>query len=175
MIFRFGLFELNTDAEQLLKTGLTVRLQPQPYKLLCLLTSQAGKVVTRDDIRTTLWTDETFVDYEQGVNFAMKQVREALGDDADNPVYIQTIPKRGYRFIAPVDATARGVPQPIQLNRPGTDFNLQKALWFNIAELRLAEESRRQRQRAAKTAALWGGLALAVAALALAVAVLLWR
>ena len=176
MIFRFGLFELNTDTEQLLKTGHTVRLQPQPYKLLCLLTSQAGKVVTREDIRSTLWTDETFVDYEQGVNFAMKQVRDALGDDADSPVYIQTIPKRGYRFIAPVDATAHGVPQPIQLNRPGTDFNLQKALWFNIAELRLAEESRTERRRAAKAAAMWGGIALAVAALAaLALAVFLWR
>ena len=107
MIFRFGLFELNTDAEQLLKTGLTVRLQPQPYRLLCLLTSQTGKVVTRDDIRTTLWTDETFVDYEQGVNFAMKQVREALDDDADNPVYIQTIPKRGYRFVQHGNAPPR--------------------------------------------------------------------
>jgi DNA-binding winged helix-turn-helix (wHTH) protein len=176
MIFRFGLFELNTHTEQLLKTGHTVRLQPQPYKLLCLLTSQAGNVVTRDDIRATLWTGQTYVDYEQGVNFAMKQVRDALGDDADNPVYIQTIPKRGYRFIAPVDATALGVPQPIQLNRPGTDFNLQKALWFNIAELRLAEESRIQRRRVAKAAAMWGGVALAVAALAaLAVAVLLSR
>jgi DNA-binding winged helix-turn-helix (wHTH) protein len=169
MIFRFGLFELDTEAEQLLKTGRTVRLQPQPYKLLCLLTSQAGKVVTRDDIRTTLWADETFVDYEQGVNFAMRQVREALGDDADNPVYVQTLPKRGYRFIAPVDASAREAPQPIHLNLPGTDFNLQKVLWTNIAELRLAEAARKKRRQAAKAAMVWGGIGLAIAAIAVAV------
>jgi DNA-binding winged helix-turn-helix (wHTH) protein len=165
MIFRFGLFELDTESEQLLKTGHTVRIQQQPYKLLCLLISQAGKVVTRDDIRGRLWPAETFVDYDQGVNFAMKQLREALGDDADRPVYIQTGPKRGYRFIAPVDAGVRNSHQPpIQLNRPGTDLNLQKVLWSNIAELRLAEVERARRRRTAKLALLWGGLALATAA-----------
>src|SRR5260221_7080346 len=104
MIFRFGLFELDTESEQLLKEGRTVRIQQQPYKLLCLLITQAGRVVPRDEIRAALWPAETFVDYEQGVNFAMKQVREALGDNADHAVYVQTVPKRGYRFIAPVDA-----------------------------------------------------------------------
>src|SRR5512140_1228911 len=121
MIFRFGLFELDTESEQLLKTGRTVKSQQQPYKLLCLLIAQAGNVVSRDDIRARLWPAETFVDYDQGVNFAMKQVREALGDDADNPVYVQTVPKRGYRFIAPVHAGARSAPPTIPPYRLGTD------------------------------------------------------
>jgi DNA-binding winged helix-turn-helix (wHTH) protein len=166
MIFRFGLFELDTESEQLLKAGRSVKIQQQPYKLLCLLIAQAGKVVSRDDIRTALWPADTFVDYEQGVNFAMKQVRDALGDDAEHAVYIQTVPKRGYRFIAPVDAGARGAPPVIQLNRPGTDLNLQKVLWSNIAELRLAEAARAKRQQTIKVAAVWGGIAVAIAAIA---------
>jgi DNA-binding winged helix-turn-helix (wHTH) protein len=164
MIVRFGLFELDTESEQLLKAGRTVKIQQQPYKLLRLLITKAGKVVSRDEIRTALWPAETFVDYDQGVNFAMKQVREALGDDADHALYVQTVPKRGYRFIAPVDASDRDTPPPIP-RHPGTDLNLQKVLWSNIAELRVAEEARQQRVRMAKTAILWGGLALAVAAI----------
>jgi DNA-binding winged helix-turn-helix (wHTH) protein len=164
MIFRFGLFELDTESEQLLKEGRTVRIQQQPYKLLCLLITQAGRVVPREEIRAALWPAETFVDYDQGVNFAMKQVREALGDDADHAVYVQTLPKRGYRFIAPVDSGERGAPQPIRHSHPGTDLNLQKVLWSNIAELRLADEARKEQQRKTKAAILWGGLALAVVA-----------
>ena len=90
----------------------------------------------------------------------MKQVREALGDDADHPVYVQTVPKRGYRFIAPVDTSDRDAPQPIPPRYPGTDLNLQKVLWSNIAELRLAEEARKERQRKTRTAILWAGIAL---------------
>ena len=173
MIFRFGLFELDTESEQLLKGGRTVKIQQQPYKLLCVLITQAGKVVSRDEIRAALWPAETFVDYDQGVNFAMKQVREALGDDADHAVYVQTVPKRGYRFIAPVDAGERDVPQPIPPMHPGTDLNLQKVLWSNIAELRMAEEARKERSRKAKAAILWGGLALALVAVVVIGALLL--
>jgi DNA-binding winged helix-turn-helix (wHTH) protein len=163
MIFRFGLFELDTESEQLSKTGRTVKIQQQPYKLLCLLLGQAGKVVTREDIRAALWPAETFVDYDQGVNFAMKQVREALGDDADHPVYVVTVPKRGYRFIAPVDAGARGGPAVIQPNPRETNLELQKMLWANIAELRLADAARSDRRRKTKAALVWGGTAMALA------------
>jgi len=168
MIFRFGLFELDTESEQLLKTGRSVKIQQQPYKLLCLLITHAGKVVSRDDIRAALWPAETFVDYDQGVNFAMKQVREALGDDADHSVYIQTVPKRGYRFIAPVDAGEAGAAQPVQPKHSRTDLTLtlQKALWSNIAELRLAEVARAKRRRTMKVALLWAGIALAIGATA---------
>ncbi len=142
-ILRFGVFELDTEAEQLRKNGLTIRLQPQPYRLLKLLAAEAGRVVTRDEIRAALWKGDTFVDFDQGVNFAVKQVREALDDEAERSLYIQTVPKRGYRFVAPVEVVNAGSPA----GPGGTDLRLHKALWANIVELRLAEESRRRRRR----------------------------
>jgi DNA-binding winged helix-turn-helix (wHTH) protein len=141
-ILRFGVFELDTDSEQLRKNGVHIRLQPQPYKLLRLLASASGRLVSREEIRNELWTDKTFVDFDQGVNFAVKQVREALDDQAERGLYIQTVPKRGYRFVAPVEAVS-SVPAMVG----ATDSNLHKALWANIVELRLAEEGRRKRQR----------------------------
>jgi DNA-binding winged helix-turn-helix (wHTH) protein len=141
-ILRFGVFELDTQAEQLRKNGLTIRLQPQPFRLLTLLASEAGKVVTREEIRAALWKGDTFVDFEQGVNFAVKQVREALDDEAERSLYVQTVPRRGYRFVAPVEVVRAGAA-----GRQGTDLRLHKALWENIVELRLAEESRRRRRK----------------------------
>jgi DNA-binding winged helix-turn-helix (wHTH) protein len=141
-ILRFGVFELDTQAEQLRKNGLTIRLQPQPFRLLTLLVSEAGKVVTREDIRAALWKGDTFVDFEQGVNFAVKQVREALDDVAERSLYVQTVPRRGYRFVAPVEVVRVGAA-----GAHGTDLRLHKALWENIVELRLAEESRRRRRK----------------------------
>lgn len=143
-LVRFGAFELDIVAERLLKNGRTVRLQPQPFKLLTLLVSHGGQLVTREQIRTALWSGDTFVDVDQGVNFAIKQVRDALGEDADHPLYIQTVPRRGYRFVAPVDADDAEEPPP------GTDLSLHKALWTNIADLRLAEEQRAKRRKVLK-------------------------
>ena len=144
-LLRFGAFELDLEAERLLKNGRSVRLQPQPFRLLCLLAGQPSRIVTREDIRLALWSSDTFVDFEQGVNFAIKQVREALGEDADHPIYIQTVPKRGYKFVAPVEVVGA---QPTQGPLPRTDLALHKLLWTHIAELRLAEERRRKRRRA---------------------------
>ena len=160
-LLRFGAFELDIEAERLLKNGRGVRLQPQPFRLLCLLAGQAGRVVTREDIRLNLWTTDTFVDFEQGVNFAIKQVREALGEDADHPIYIQTVPKRGYRFVAPVEVVGAQAPQgppPVR-----TDLALHKLLWTHIAELRVSEDRRRKRRRAMLIGI---SAALAVAAIA---------
>ena len=166
-ILRFGTFELDAGAEQLLKNGRTVRLQPQPFKLLRLLAGLSGRVVTRDEIQSALWKSDTFVDFDQGVNFAIKQVREALGEDADRPVYIQTIPKRGYRFIAPVEVV---VPTEKGVRRGATtDLNLHKALWENIAELRLLEERRKKQHKMF----LLVGAGLGLVALALVVVLLL--
>src|SRR5262245_24619755 len=158
------MFELDLEAEQLLKNGRLVHLQPQPFKLLCLLTSQTGKLVTREEIRAALWKDDTFVDFEQGVNFAIKQVREALSDQAEHPVYIQTMPKRGYKFLVPVSAVAaHGSDQ----DRPAiVDTNLDKALWANIAELRLAEARGNRRQKVLTTALVIVAAALVLALLA---------
>lgn len=154
-VVRFGVFELDVSAARLLKNGRLVRLKPQPFKLLELLISRAGDVVTREEIREELWGSDTFVDFEQGVNSAVKQVREALGEDADRPLYLETVPKRGYRFIAPVD-----IPQGI-VPPKGTDLNLHKALWLNIAELRLAEQRRRERRRTLVFAAIAGAVLVA--------------
>jgi DNA-binding winged helix-turn-helix (wHTH) protein len=152
---RFGPYELDIDAGQLRRDDRVIRLQPQPFKLLWLLTSRPGRLLSRDEIRAALWTGDTLIDFEQGVNFAIKQVREALGDDSENPVYIQTVPRRGYRFIAPVD----GATAPRAQTRGMTDLNLQKVLWTNIAELRLAEARRAtQMKMIARAAAIAGGV-----------------
>ena len=153
---RFGVFQLDTDAGRLLKNGRVVRLKPQPFRLLQLLVARAGQVVSREEIREALWGAETFVDFEQGVNSAIKQVREALNEDADRPLYIETVPKRGYRFTAPVEP-------PFRLPAPrSTDLNLQKALWLNIAELKLAEERRKARRDRIRRLALIAGAVAAV-------------
>ena len=138
-----------------------VRLKPQPFRLLELLVSRAGEVVTREEIRDLLWGTDTFVDFDQGVNSAIKQVREALGEDADRPIYVETVPKRGYRFMAPIEG-----PKPASLPR-STDLNLQKALWLNVAELRLAEQRRRERRRRLLLAGVMAAIVLATIAIVL--------
>jgi DNA-binding winged helix-turn-helix (wHTH) protein len=161
-LVRFGTFEIDADAGQLLLDGRPVRLPPQPFKLLWLLASHPGQLLTREQIREALWAGDTFIDFDQGVNFAIKQVREALKDDAERPLYIQTVPKRGYRFIAPVDS-----PQEAATVPRGTDLNLQKVLWTNIAELRLAEAQRQARRNLLVKVA-------AISAAVLVVLLLLW-
>jgi DNA-binding winged helix-turn-helix (wHTH) protein len=158
-LIRFGTFQLDTQAGQLLKNGRVVRLKPQPLRLLQLLLSRPGDLVTRDEIRDVLWGTETFVDFEQGMNTAVRQIREALGDDAETPIFVETVPKRGYRFIAPVDSGAPA-PAPAPTSTRGTDLNLHKALWLNIAELRLAEVRRRKRRRHLYVSAIVAGVIL---------------
>jgi DNA-binding winged helix-turn-helix (wHTH) protein/tetratricopeptide (TPR) repeat protein len=99
---RFGPFRLDLDSKELHRSGIAVRLQPQPAKLLALLVERAGELVTRDEIRRTVWGVDTFVDFDQSVNFCIRQIRTALHDNADAPCYVETLPRRGYRFIAPV-------------------------------------------------------------------------
>lgn len=139
----FGDFELDVDAEELRRDGKRVKLQPQPFKLLVLLASQAGKPISRDEIRRHLWPEGTFVDFEQGVNFCVKQIREALNDGGAHNLYIETIPRRGYRFRVPVALRRPGL-SPSQPSSGGTTMRLQKILWTNIAELRMAEARRRR-------------------------------
>ena len=103
---RFGVFELDLQAGELRKGGALLHLPPQPFKILALLASRPGELVTREEIRSQVWGTDTFVDFEHGLNFAIKKIRDALGDDSETPRYIQTMPRRGYRFIAPVDAVA---------------------------------------------------------------------
>lgn len=111
-LLRFGVFELNVDTEGLFKSAIPVKLPPQPLKLLVFLASRSGQVVTRNEIQEQLWVGETFVDFEHGVNKCINQIRTALGDNADNPVYVETLPRRGYRFLAPVVSKTIPAPQP---------------------------------------------------------------
>ena len=118
---RFEDFELDVRSGELRRRGELLKLQPQPSKILTLLASRRGEVVSRNDIAREVWGSETFVDFERGLNFAISQIRTVLGDDAEQPRFIETVPKRGYRFIAPLkeqspDATAR-VPtrRPVKL------------------------------------------------------------
>lgn len=100
-VLRFGVFELDTRTGELRKSGTLIKLQPQPLKVLALLASRQGELVTREEIQQQVWGGETFVDFEQGLNYCIRQIRDALGDDADSPRYVETLPRRGYRFLVP--------------------------------------------------------------------------
>jgi len=103
---RFGVFEFDDRTLELTRDGRVVPLRLQPLKLLALLLAQPGELVSRDDLRRALWDDDTFVDFEQGLNHAIRELRAALGDAADSPRFVQTLPRRGYRFIAPAHSLA---------------------------------------------------------------------
>jgi DNA-binding winged helix-turn-helix (wHTH) protein len=103
-IARFGVFELDLSAGELRKSGVKLRLQGQPFQVLVLLLERAGDVVTREELRQKLWPSDTFVDFDHSVNTAINKVREALGDSASSPRYVETLARRGYRFIAPVQS-----------------------------------------------------------------------
>jgi DNA-binding winged helix-turn-helix (wHTH) protein/TolB-like protein len=105
---RFGQFVFDADAGALTREGVPVRLPPQPARVLTLLIARAGEVVSREQLHQQIWGGDTFVDFERGLNFAIGQIRSALGDSAESPRFIETLPKRGYRFIAPVTAAAVG-------------------------------------------------------------------
>jgi DNA-binding winged helix-turn-helix (wHTH) protein len=159
-ILRFGMFDLDIEAQQLQRDGRVVKLQPQPFRLLCLLATRAGTVVTRDEIRSTLWSGDTFVDFDQGVNYAIRQIRDALDEDADRPVYIQTIPRRGYKFVAPVSEVEDYEMPPGQ----SPSQKLAKAMWANISALQMAEQRNEARWKTIKTSLLVAGVALIVLA-----------
>ena len=108
---QFGQFTFDSETGALMRSGVPVRLQPQPARVLALLVARAGELVTRDELRQEIWGTETFVDFERGLNFCIAQIRAALRDSAGSPRYIETSPKRGYRFIAPV-TRAHPVPPP---------------------------------------------------------------
>lgn len=109
--YRFGTFELDREAAELRKRGIRVKLQDQPYRILCLLLDNRGEVVARETLCTTLWPDDTFVEFERSLNAAIAKLRQALGDSAENPRFIETVARRGYRFIAPVELD-RDTPEP---------------------------------------------------------------
>lgn len=147
-LLRFGAFELDARSGELRKNAEPVRLSPQPFKLLTLLAQHSGEVVTRDEIRRQIWSNGTFVDFDQGLNFCIRQIREALGDQAEAPQYIETLPRRGYRFLIPIDSPATATVSPIarlivlpfRMLRPDPDteflaFSLPEAITTSLSGL----------------------------------------
>ncbi len=147
-ILRFGAFELHASSGELRRHGDLVKLPPQPFKVLEALVRGGGEVVTRDAIREQVWRGDTFVDFDQGLNFCIRQIREALGDNAESPQFIETLPKRGYRFVAPVgpaeterrDSPTRLIVLPFRMLRPAAEtdflaFSLPDALTNSLCGL----------------------------------------
>ena len=102
-VYRFGIFELNATSRQLFRSGREIRIQEQPRRLLEALLERHGELVTRDELREKLWPTETFVEFDDGLNTAVQKIRQVIGDEARNPRFVETVPRRGYRFIAPVE------------------------------------------------------------------------
>src|SRR5262245_11296652 len=109
-VLRFASFELHPATGELRRGNEALRLAPQPFKVLELLARRGGEVVTRAEIRDHVWNGETFVDFDQGLNFCIRQIREVLGDTADAPHFIETLPRRGYRFLMPVTDSTPAPP-----------------------------------------------------------------
>ena len=116
-IVRFGVFEVDLGAGELRRGGMKVKLQEQPFQVLAALLEHPGKVVTREELRARLWPADTFVDFDHGLNAAIKRLRDALGESADAPVFVETLAKRGYRFIAPTHDSA--APSGTAMVEPG--------------------------------------------------------
>ena len=109
-VFRFGVFEVDAATGELRRQGVGIRMQEQPAQFLLMLLDRAGEVVSREEIRRKLWPPDTFVDFDQGLGASLRKLRQALGDDAETPRYIETIPKQGFRFVAPVERVS-ALPQ----------------------------------------------------------------
>src|SRR5438552_2635993 len=112
-MLRFADFEFDARAGELRRNGATRRLEPQPARVLAVLVEHPGEVVTRAELQQRVWSGDTFVDFDRGLNYCIAQIREALGDSASEPRFIETLPRRGYRFIAPVTEPLRDGPTTV--------------------------------------------------------------
>jgi DNA-binding winged helix-turn-helix (wHTH) protein len=137
-IVRFGLFEADLQTGELRKNGVRVPLQGQPFQVCAILLSRPGELVSREELRQQVWPEDTFVDFDHALNTAITKIRLALGDEADNPRFVETLPRRGYRFIAPVEKpsspTSALVPpeEPIQRLTPKTRWIARVALSLGL-------------------------------------------
>src|SRR5262245_56540008 len=120
MTYAFGVFEFDDESLELRRNGRLVGLEPQPARALALLLRRAGDVVTRDELRMAVWSADTHVDFDRGLAYCLSQIRAALGDKGENPRFVQTLPRRGYSFVAPVrsDAPATTAAQPAPVLAP---------------------------------------------------------
>jgi len=120
--YRFGVFEADAATGELRRQGIRIKLNAQPFQLLFMLLERPGELLTREEISRELWPDGTFVDFEHGVNSAVNRIREALGDTASNPRFVETLARRGYRFVAPVERVVltQDPPPPVLSGQPET-------------------------------------------------------
>ena len=133
---RFGLYEVDFASQELRKSGIKIKIQDQPFQILALLLERPGQIVTREEIQKRLWAGDTFVDFDLGLNSAVKKLRQALGDESDNPRFIETLYRRGYRFLAPVqDEAATSAAISIIAPQTASDGNGTKAGGNGLAEL----------------------------------------
>jgi DNA-binding winged helix-turn-helix (wHTH) protein len=117
-VLRFGVFEVDLRTQELRKQGNLIRLHGQPFQILSTLLERPGEIVMREELRQKLWAADTYVDFDNSVNAAINRLREALGDSAENPRFVETLPRRGYRFIAPVISDAHRAAQESRLPEP---------------------------------------------------------
>jgi cholera toxin transcriptional activator len=140
--YRFGVFEADATTGELRRQGIRLKLNTQPFQVLLLLIERPGELLTREEISHELWPDGTFVDYEHGVNSAVNRIREALGDTAGNPRFIETLARRGYRFVAPVERIDVGEdspsPAPPTASKP-TEFPSQQTASQPEPEVKLRD------------------------------------
>ncbi len=166
-VVRFGAFDLDLSSGELHKQGLKIKLQQQPFQVLEKLLQHPGHVVTREELRKTLWPTDTFIDFDHSLGAAINRIREALGDSADNPRFVETLPRRGYRFIAPVsDDVAAGAhesttPEPRAATQPVLPLPVEKP----AAEVPPPSAARRRVHPAWIAVAIFAGLLLLLAGL----------
>jgi TolB-like protein/DNA-binding winged helix-turn-helix (wHTH) protein/Flp pilus assembly protein TadD len=127
-VLRFGAFEVDLQEGELRKSGLRIRLQEQPFQVLVILLERPGKIVNREELRQRLWPSDTFVDFDHSLNSAVKRLREALGDQPDNPRFVETLHRRGYRFVAPVEGQPRASEVQADLQGLKQDPEERKAI-----------------------------------------------
>jgi TolB-like protein/DNA-binding winged helix-turn-helix (wHTH) protein len=141
-LIRFGVFELDTESRELRKQGLKVRLQDQPFQILQILLERPGRVVTREELQRRIWPSDTFVDFDRGLYNAIKKLREALGDSAESPRFIETLSRRGYRFIAAVEGSgqaAAAAPVPtLETTESLRSWNLRVGIGLGLGAVILA-------------------------------------
>src|SRR5258708_3222712 len=114
---QLGVFEVDLKAGELRRNGTRVRLQEQPFQILTILLEHSGEVVTREELRGRLWPADTYVDFDHSLNAAVRRLRDALGDSAENPRFVETVARRGYRLLAPVNGNATPPPAPQVIDR----------------------------------------------------------
>ncbi len=124
--FRFGTFEFDDASRDVRRDGVPVRMQAQPKQVLATLLAQAGRTVSREELRAAVWGSDTHVDFDRGLNFCIAQIRAALGDDAARPVYVQTVARLGYRFIAPVERI-----EDVQPSAPTRPASAARRVWWS--------------------------------------------